>query len=340
MPPTSTPERILVVRLSHLGDIAQAIPLIHALRDRWPSAEIGWAVQPEFADLIEPLATILPFDRRGGLGAWRRLRSAARRFGADLVIDAQGNWKSALVALIAARGPRPCRRVAFARSQWQEPLAARLLRPELAPPSVGPHLVERVLGLAAHVTGQASTPRLDPALTGEELERGARLLGSGADASPVLLHPGVVGDPRSWPVDSFKQLAEELLQRDVEVAVISGPGEEAAGRELERALPRAHHVVGQRGLRTLAGTLRAAAERRGCLVAGDSGPSHVAASVGLPVVLLAGPEDPARTGPWPPAPAAEHLVPGPTWRPRPVSEVAVTDALGAVLDQLTRLRAR
>ena len=340
MPPLSTPERILVVRLSHLGDIAQAIPLIHALRERWPAAEIGWAIQPEFAGLIDPLATVLPFDRRGGLGAWRRFRSAAKRFGADLVVDAQGNWKSAVAALIAARSPRGCRRVAFARGQWQEPLAARLLRPELAPPSSGPHLVQRALELAAHLTDQPVTPRLDPDLTGEELDRGASLLGPSADASPVLLHPGVVGDPRSWPIDSFRQLAEALLQREVPVSVLSGPGEEAAGRELERALPRAHHVVGQRGLRPLAGAFGVAAARGGCLVAGDSGPSHVAASVGLPVVLLAGPEDPARTGPWPTAPAEVHRVAGPQWRPRPVTDVTVADALDAVLGQLTRLRAR
>jgi ADP-heptose:LPS heptosyltransferase len=339
MPPSSTPERILVVRLSHLGDIAQAIPLIHALRSRWPSAEIGWAVQPEFAGLIEPLATVLPFDRRGGLGAWRSFRSATRRFGADLVIDAQGNWKSAFAALIATRGPRPCRRVAFARSQWQEPLAAQLLRPELAPPSSGPHLVQRALDLAAHVTGQPVSARLDPALTGEELDRGAHLLSPGNGATPVLLHPGVAGDPRSWPTASFGQLAEELLQRGVAVSVISGPGEEAAGRELQRALPQAHHIVGQRGLRTLAAAFRAAAEQRGCLVAGDSGPSHVAASVGLPVVLIAGPEDPAKTGPWPPSPADVHRVPGPDWQPRPITAVSVADALGGVLDQLTRLRA-
>ena len=340
MPPPSTPERILVVRLSHLGDIAQAIPLIHALRERWPSAEIGWAVQPEFAELIEPLATILPFDRRGGLGAWRTFREAARRFSADLVIDAQGNWKSAVAAMIAASGPRRCRRVAFARSQWQEPLAARLLRPELVSPPEGPHLVQRALGLAAHLTGRHTAPRLDPALTGEELERGAALLGSDAGDGPVLLHPGVAGDPRTWPVDAYRQLAESLLQRDVGVTVISGPGEEAAGSELERALPRAHHIVAQRGLRTLAGAFSAAAERRGCLVAGDSGPAHVAASVGLPVVLIAGPEDPTRTGPWPPPPAEVHRVPGPDWRPRAITEVTVTDVLEAVTDQLTRLRAR
>ncbi len=345
MPPSSPPERILVVRLSHLGDIAQAIPLIHALRDRWPTAEFGWAAQPEFAALIEPLATVLPFDRRGGLRAWLAFRAAARRFRADLVLDAQGNWKSALAAWIAARGSRPCRRVGFALEHWQEPLAARVTGPELAPPSPDPHLVQRVLGLAKYVTGAPPRGRLDPALTEDERHRGSRLLPAPGPGAPVLLQPGVVGDPRSWPAASFQQLAGELLECGVEVTVITGPGESAVGLELERALPAAHHVVGQRGLRALAAAHESAARRGGCLVSGDSGPAHVAASVGLPVVLIAGPEDPNRTGPWPTPAAATatsppaHRIPGPPWQPRTVTTITVADVRDAVLDLLTPRRA-
>jgi len=343
MPPTSSPERILVVRLSHLGDIAQAIPLVHALRDRWPTAEIGWAAQPEFAALIEPLATVLPFEREGGLRAWLAFRAAARRFKADLVIDAQGNWKSAFAAWVAARGSGPCRRVGFALEHWQEPLAARITRPQLAPPADGPHLVQRALGLARRLTGVAPRPRLDPELTPEEREGGAQLLPGAGPAAPVLLHPGVPGDPRSWPSDAFRQLAGELIERGFEVTVITGPKEQAVGLELERALPEAHHVVGQRGLRLLAAALEAAARRGGCLVSGDSGPAHVAASVGLPVVLIAGPEDPARTGPWPTAapaaPARTHRVPGPRWEVREITTVTVPDVRDAVLELLTPRRA-
>ena len=347
MPPTSPPERILVVRLSHLGDITQAIPLVHALRDRWPAAEIGWAAQPEFAALIEPLATVLPFDRKGGLRAWLNFRAAARRFKADLVVDAQGNWKSAFAAWVAARGAGSCRRVGFALEHWQEPLAARVTGPELAPASTGPHLIQRVLGLAAHLTGEPPRQRLDPALTPDESEQGARLLPSPGRAAPVLLHPGVSGDPRSWPADSFRQLGGELIDRGVEVTVITGPEEHAVGLELERALPGAHHVVGQRGLRVLAAALGSTAQRGGCLVSGDSGPAHVAASVGLPVVLIAGPEDPNRTGPWPtaaaPLPTEErvrpHRIPGPPWQARAITTVTVEDVRDAVLDLLTPPRA-
>jgi len=92
------------------------------------------------------------------------------------------------------------------------------------------------------------------------------------------------------------------------VLVLSGPSEAGLGEELRRALAThagAAHVVGQRGLRELAALFAAAAEREARLIACDSGPLHLACSVGLPTLLLAGPQDPARTGPYP---AAAHRV--------------------------------
>ena len=341
MPSARPPERVLLVRLSHLGDIAQALPLLHALRARWPAATFGWAVQPEFAPLVEPLAEVIPFDRRGGLAAWRAFRRAAGRFAPDLVVDAQGNWKSAVAARVAARSGG-ARRVAFAAEHWQEPLAARILRPELAPAAGAPHLVARCLALAHHLTGSEPATRLDPELSDAERVEGRALLGPAAGGPPVVLHPGVPGDPRSWPTSSFGALGERLLERRARVVVVTGPGdgERSAGEALRPRLPEAHHVVGQRGIRALAAALEVAAASGGCIVTGDSGPAHVAASVGLPVALLAGPEDPARTGPWPAQPERPHVVVGPPWARRRIDSVTVDDAVRAVEQLVTLPRSR
>ena len=130
---------------------------------------------------------------------------------------------------------------------------------------------------------------------------------------------------------------------------MTGPAEEETGRWLaaEVGADGATHLVGQRGLRDLAALLSAARDAGGRMVAQDSGPAHLAASVGLPVHLLAGPEDPARTGPWPVADRAgsPHRVvsPSPGWRgprgswvARPIDSISVDAALESIADALRR----
>lgn len=340
--------------MSHLGDIAQALPLVHGLRAAWPEIQLAWAIQPEFAGLVEPLARIIPFDRKGGVGAWPRIRRNLRDFDPDLALDAQGNWKSAFATRLSGAGQR----MGFARPHWQEPLAARILGVDTAPTAVGDtqspgppatsHLVDRACALAAAITGLAPTRR-DPDLSEAELVRGQDLLGD--LSAPIILHPGVDGDRRSWPSTRFEELARRLVAAKKQLIILTGPGESEVGSRLRDALPERdtgiRHLVGQRGLRDLAAFFAAAAKRSGVVVVGDSGPAHVAASVDLPVCFLAGPEDPSRTGPWPvtSAPGSPHTLidpprsrasskgasSGEPWNPRTIESISVDAALAAIL---------
>jgi len=327
--------RVVIVRLSHLGDIVQTLPLAHALRATVPGLELAWAVEPPFAELVAPIARVFLFERRGGLRAWPRLARPLRDFRPDLALDAQGNLKSA----VATRASGAPRRVGFAPVDWREPFH-RLALTEAAPPAPGPHLVERVWNLARYVAGagplaaHARGAPLDPLLSQDERARGRALL---SERAPIgsgrlwLLHPGRTGDPRTWPTERFHRLAVRLLAAGQRVLVLSGPAEADAGRRLARELPPRPglaHWPEQRGLRDLAAVFAAARTEGAKLVAGDSGPAHLAASVGLPVRLLAGPTDPRRTGPWPVTEtgATAHrvvLAPPPPldgtgWAPRPI----------------------
>ncbi len=305
--------RVVIVRLSHLGDVVQTLPLVHALRASVPDLELAWAVEPPFAELVAPLAQVFPFERHGGLKAWPRLARALRAFRPDLALDAQGNLKSA----VATRVSGAPRRVGFAPADWREPFH-RLALTEHAPPAPGPHLVERVWNLAQYIARDLAGGRLpagcadaalgaplDPLLSQDERDRGRALLGERAPLGTGrlwLLHPGRTGDPRTWPAERFQRLAVRLLTAGQRVLVLTGPAEADAGRRLARDLaphPGLAHWTDQRGLRDLAAVFRAARDRGARLVVGDSGPAHLAASVGLPVRLLAGPMDPRRTGPWP-----------------------------------------
>ncbi|HVS09079.1 MAG TPA: glycosyltransferase family 9 protein [Planctomycetota bacterium] len=305
------PQRILLVRLSHLGDVVHALPLFHALRSRFPAARIAWVTQPEYAELVAPLPgleRVLVFGRREGARAWLRLRDDIQAFDPDLAVDAQGNFKSALAVLSAGSA----RRVGLHRCDWREPLGALALS-ETAPPAPGgaPHAVDRMLALARHLTGAGDEPRCDPALSDAERAHGREVLErllparrAGAERA-VLVQLAAAGDVRSWPAEHFERLLRALDAAGRPALAISGPAEEALGRELEASLGagsgRIAHWVGQRGLRELAALFQAAGERGALLVACDSGPMHLAAACGLRVLALSGPQDHGRTGPWPPA---------------------------------------
>jgi heptosyltransferase-1 len=302
----SAQERILLVRLSHLGDVVHALPVYHALRAARPGARMAWVVQREFAPLLEGLGgleQLIGFDRRGGPGAWLELRERLAAFAPTLAVDAQGNLKSAL-ATLASGAPR---RVGLARADWREPLGAAALTeraPRAAVSSGVPHAMDRMLALARHLAPDAPL-RTDVDLSTQELERGRRQLSEHApegDGALVVLQLARVGDVRSWPLERFDALARGLVDSGCRVLALSGPEEQREGAELERRLPadgRVSHCVGQRGLRELAALLTAAACADARFVGCDSGPLHLAAACGLSVVALAGPQDPRRTGPWP-----------------------------------------
>lgn len=301
------PERILLVRLSHLGDVVHALGVFHALHAAYPAAEIAWAIQREFAELVAGLpglARAIPFERRGGLPAWLRLRRDLRAFRPQWTIDAQGNAKSGWAAVLSG-APR---RTASARPDWQEAWAAWMANdraPALTPPAR--HAMQRMALLARHVVPGAVLPlRTDAALSPCEAEAGESALDRHLPrlrARTVLVHLSTPRDVRGWPAEHWANLVRVLREDGRSVLVLSGPAEAALGHELGRrfeAQDGVAHWIAQRGLRELAAVFRAAAGRGLTLVACDSGPMHLAAAHGLAVVALEGPQDAARTGPWPP----------------------------------------
>lgn len=291
-----------------------ALGVFHALHAAYPAAEIGWAVQSEFAGLLAPLpglARVFRFERHGGLGAWLRLRSELVRFRPDWTVDAQGNAKSGAAAWLS----RAARRVAPHRDDWQEPWAAWTANeraPRLAAPAR--HALQRMEVLAAQLVPGLEPPlRLDVGLCQAEEELGARALAEHlprAGVGHVLLHLSSPEDVRGWPAARWLELVRALRSQGRGVLLLSGAREAHLGQALAHELgpdDGIAHWIGQRGLRELAALFTAAARRALTLVSCDSGPMHLAAAQGLRVVALEGPQDGARTGPWP----AAHTGPWP-----------------------------
>lgn len=320
------PDRILIVRLSHLGDVVHALGVFHAVHAAYPAAEIGWVVQEEFAGLLRGLpglGRIFLFGRRDGWRAWPRLRRELRDFAPDLTVDAQANAKSAGVTWCSGAE----RRVGLARRDWRERLGSLVIN-DPAPPHVPsePHAMDRTLALVRHLVGETEERlRIDAGLTEEERAAGEAELDTrlpAGDEAGVLLHLSSPGDIRGWMLEGWRSLTEGLAARNRRVLIVSGPTEADAGRELEALLepaPTRAHWIDQRGLRPLSALFEAAARRGMRIVACDSGPLHLAVASGLDAVALAGPQDERRTGPWLAAPGARHRVvrarPGPDCAP-------------------------
>jgi lipopolysaccharide heptosyltransferase I len=309
----SAPLRILLLRLSSLGDVLFSLPTLERLREAFPGARIDWVVEDRFADLLagHPLLDeVLVYPRRvwtRSLGRPLRMgraaatiaghfaRLARRRY--DVVLDLQGNLKS----LAHLRAVRAARKIGFGRGFTRE--AVHLLVPErVVPPREARHRTDRALSLLAPLGIDPRRPggpggiEPDPLLAQRWRER-VRGNGSSPARPLVLVHPAVSswGRDKEWPADRFARLAERLATDGAARVLLSwGPGEAARADEVA-ALSRgaSQRSPETSSLRDLAALLSLADLFVGC----DTGVLHLASALRRPVVGLYGPTDPAVYGP-------------------------------------------
>ncbi len=295
MAPALPPQRILCIKLKHIGDVLLMTPAIRALRRAWPGSAIAALVPRGTEDILEgnpDLDAVLVFDR--GAGSWQVIR-ALRRFRPDLVLEmGQGDREAALGWLSGA-----CHRVGYAPGRsggWR-----RVLLSQAVPWNGLQHVVETNLDLvrALGIPAEASRPVL---VVRPEMraKMAARLASAGlAPGRPlVVVHPVSRWLFKAWPEDGCAEVIGRLIRdTGVAVALTSGPGAaevEAANRILARAGTPIINLIGQ----TTLGELAAVLERAVLFLGVDSAPMHVAAALEVPVVALFGPSGEVSWGPW------------------------------------------
>lgn len=288
--------RILVVRLSALGDLVHTLPAVAALRRGLPDAEIDWVVDERFRELLDlvPVINNTYTLSRSGVRAWSGLWRTAkllRRRQYDIAIDAQGLLKSAMVARLS--GAR--RVIGFDDADLREP-AAQWLYSESVGVSDATHVVEKNLALIEPLVGQPDTWEfpIDTRSSEALMSTLAELrLDDGDDFA--LLHPGTAWPSKCWDPVRYGALAKRLrADHQLKSAVIWGPGDQSRARAVVTASDGAATLTSATGIGDMVAHARAAA----VVIAGDTGPLHVAAAVGTPVVGIYGPSDPERNGPW------------------------------------------
>lgn len=296
------PSKILIIRFGSLGDIVHGLPAQQELHRLWPEAEIHWLAEKPYESLLDTV----PFISRvwtsqlkkwkksfTGIGHISRLIRELRIENFDLIYDFQGLIKSAVTARLAGGG----KTVGFNKSLLREK-AARFFYSNPTPLEPGNrHQVEYALDLACPPRFQGKAfAAIDfqyPRKCIEYIDREFEKLG--IREAPVLLNPGAAWETKRWEINRFVKLAEMIREAGYPVIYTIGPGEDHL---LERA--RELSSVPVNSFPTSIVQLSALCSRSGLMVAGDTGPLHLAVASGTPTVAVLGPAHAWRTGPFNP----------------------------------------
>lgn len=282
-------QRICLIKPSALGDVVQTLPLLGVLRRRFPTATVSWVVRRDFADLLTghpDLTDIIPFHRHGSWWeSWRLLKQLKhRRF--DLVFDLQGLSRTAIMTL-ATGAPL---RVGLEMSREGASLACNCILPASGR-SVPAHLrywrVAESLGLHDHSQ--------KPIIPTTAADRGwvADLLHS--LPRPILaIHAGAGWQTKRWPAEKFAEIARRF---EGSVVVVGSAGERPlAARVIGTTAAQQRRVLNLAGETTLK-QLSALLAAVDVVVSNDSGPMHLAAALGTPVVGVFTCTSPGLSGP-------------------------------------------
>lgn len=349
--------RILLIRLSAVGDVVHALPCATALRRAQPEAFIAWAAEPGPAQLLSrhpdlDAVITVPRGRWRRMGRWRSRgerrvwRRHLRQMGFDVAVDLQGLWKSAHVAR-ASRAPM---RLCFGDDQARELSWLGVpRRHRITPPPEAAHVVQRYLALLGPlgVTDLSPTWRFPP--PDPEARDWVATWWPGLpgfeDRPWVGLNPGAGWETKRWPVAHFAELAAQIESHlGARALFIWGPGDEP----LRDALLRDHQ--GERFAHAPPNNLlqlRVLLQGLSAFVGGDTGPTHLAAALGVPCVAPHGGSDRIRNGPFGEmhvslAVSPEEVPCVPCWRTRChfhdhlacLRRLSVADVLRAVSRQL------
>ncbi len=300
--------KILIIKLSALGDVVQSLCVLDALKARFSDAEIDWLVGEAAAGLLKGhsmLEEVIIYPRKkfGSLCSrplsWPRLMregriflSGLRRKRYDIIIDLQGLLKSGVLAWFS-RGDR---KIGFAASREGSSI---FLNEKLPPYDPNEHAVLRYMRIAYHLGADRDRALGFPLGTGhdERLKAAKVLEQHGLSAGRTIgLIPGTRWETKHWTAAGFAETGE-LIRREtgLEPVILGSSSDRKLADEINRHAHR--HITDLTG-RTDLKTLAALFTMTAAVISTDTGPMHLAAAAGTRVVALFGPTAPNRTGPF------------------------------------------
>lgn len=303
-----TPAKILIVKLSSLGDLAHALPVLCALRQRFPQSHIAWAVESKFSDFLKghpDLNEIIEVPTQKWRRKWtpgtfveimgmiRRIREAHY----DLVLDLQGLIKSSILTGFSGSPQR----LGFHRRDCRESLSAWACNLHAGRTRAIPHVVDKNLALLKSLDIDTASVRfnLDAQQdAGHYIDARLNDLLPPGSPKPVALHAGVGYPTKAWPLERFAALADRI-RRELEAPVLLtwGPADRDRAEKIQSLMEEDGLLAPETASLQQALALYT---RIRLFISGDTGPLHLCAALEVPTVSIYGPTDPARNGPYGP----------------------------------------
>jgi heptosyltransferase I len=305
---------VLIVRIGAMGDVLHAMPAVAALRELHPDWWIGWAIEPVWSELLQAESEVhdvawrfsgrdahrplVDLCHRVPTRDWKRrpfslstlrdiseLRRELRGDRYDLCVDMQGAIRSAMVGRMAET------RLFAGAAEPRERPAAWFYKQKVGLRAT--HMVEQGCELLGAAVGETLRPAKVTLPVDSAAERWCDALLAGVGEQFVLIAPTAGWGAKQWPAERYGAVAAALGRAGVRTLVNAAASEDAVGRRVVESSDGAAMLVP-----CSVGQMIALTRRVGVVIAGDTGPLHLAAALERPVVGLFGPTDPARNGPY------------------------------------------
>ncbi len=292
--------RILIVKVSAMGDIIHALPVSAALKDAYPHLELSWAVEEAFVPLLEGspcIASLVVLPKIRGKDLWKpsfyrayfdKIGKACAG-GIDLSLDLQGLMKSAVIALLSGA------RIRLGYHWLRE--GAKLLETPVPRKPESVHIVDQYLDVARALGADTNQVRFPFHISEADDAAVAELLvqaGIDSAAPYVSINPASARAAKQWSAERFANLMDRMHdETGLQCVLVTADVGVAAEVAIHAGRPFAN-LAGKTSLKQLAGVLKHGAVH----VCGDTGSGHLAAALGRPVVSLIGPTDPERACPY------------------------------------------
>lgn len=301
LPANAAIQSICILRLSAIGDVCHAVAVVQAIQHYYPTAKLTWVIGKVEAMLLKDLpgVELVVFDKKLGLGAYADLKRqlAGQQF--DVLLHMQVALRANLASLfIKAR-----RKIGFDWHRAKE-LHALFMRERIAPqadPQHLPHVLDGFAGFARHLgvpflSLPGEQPQWQMPLTDEHRDWAKAQLKAGVTRHLVIC-PAASKTERNWLPVRYAALADYAAAQGFAVYLCGGPTamERSLAAEIQQqAQTDLIDLVGKTSLKQLLALL----EQASIVLAPDTGPAHMAVTVGTPVIGLYGHSNPGRTGPY------------------------------------------